>query len=283
MVQIRLGRSTVNILETVDYKTIIQERVKELRASPQRLTLQQLAAAVPMQYTYLSKVLHSDKAHLSEDHLYAICEALAFDADSTEYLLMLRSLSLTTHKKRRQYLSSRIDKFRQMHAMKASWSEFDSRRFDEEAGYLLDPLCVVVHVALHIEACRRHPDALRQRLGVPAPQFAAVLQKLAAYKLVELGKNGQILKASTQRLHFGKEHPLMTAHQHLLRALCGSYLPRVPAEKKESFLLTFSADEAGFEQIQTAFRAFLRKAEGIIERAGEQHAYQLGFDLFQWT
>jgi hypothetical protein len=55
------------IYEHTDYKKIIKDRLKDLKKTKAKFSLQYLSEILDIQYTFLSKVLNSDSHQLSED------------------------------------------------------------------------------------------------------------------------------------------------------------------------------------------------------------------------
>ncbi len=272
----------MQVFEFSDYKGAIQERLKELKKGPEKVTLQELAAKIPMQYTYLSRVMHDDKAHLNEDCLHSVCEILRFEADEADYLFLLRSLSITQSRNRKAALLGKLGRLKQNRALRAAVIEGEKTRLAEEAEYLLDPLCIVVHVALYLKPYRHAPESLCPKLGISPEELRSVLKKLSAIRFLELDSAGKITRVSTERLHFSPEHPLMRTHQLLVKAFASNYVLRTKEENKHGFLLTFSGDPQCFEKIKQDFFFFLKEVEKHVEAAENKYVYQLCFDLFRW-
>lgn len=273
----------MHAFEATSYKTAIRDRLKELKLIRPALSFRFVAGEVPMQYTYLSKVLNSDVHHLSEDHLYRVAQLLEFTKQETEYLFLLRSKESTQSADRRQTLELEIARVRKAHQLRAPLAEVQSEVIAAEMSYLTDPFCPLVHGALTIETVRRQPKLLLDTLGIDLRRLRGVLRTLRDLKFIETGKDElQVRKVLQSRLHFGTNHPLMRVHQQQVRAFGTQQLLKTPEDQKHGFQVTFSADAQTFEKIKTEFNAFISKVEKLVVPAGNENLYQLGFDLFRW-
>lgn len=278
-----MSAPTTDLYELRDYKLALRARLKELRLKRPGLTFKRVAARVPIQYTYFSRVLNAEHLHFSRDHLFSICQALELGAPETEYLMLMRDHSTASHPALRQALLGRIEAERRNRGLARSSPELRASRADPEMSFLVDPLAAAAFVALHVRRVRDNPRLLASFLGVSLNQVQATLRTLASLDLIELGDNGwEIRKLLRSRLHVGREHPLMRVHQGILRSFTQARLAQVPEEEKHSVQVTFTLDERGFEAARSEFQGFLKKLEGIAGGAQSAGVYHLSFDLFRW-
>jgi hypothetical protein len=267
-----------------DYRQAIRTRLKERNLSRTPLTLKKIAAKIPVQYTYLSKALNDDKTHLNEDHLHSLCRILEFYPEEMDYLFLLRAHATSQDSGRKHYLQSRLDRFRKARKLNASIQDYDRLQLTREGGYLFDPLCTVIHVALHIDEMAQNPRRLCAPLGISVDKLQECLRKLAQLDFLEVDSDGwTILKLNKGHIHYSTDHPLMRVHQNLLRSLGASQLVKLPEGKKHNFMVTFSAEPETLQMIQEAFQEFLEKIEKWVVSSRSRHAYQLCFDLFEWV
>jgi hypothetical protein len=272
--------AALDIYSELDYKSAIRTRMKELSASGKAITLKEIARRIPVQYTYLSRVLKSDDKHLGDDHLFTLCTLLEFIPEDIEYLMALRSEATTTNLRRKGYLQNRIAHIRESKKLKALMPEFEGQ--SKETEYLFEPLCVVVHVSLGIEEYRKNPYRLCSGLGITRSRLKEILGKLRNVGFVELADDGMVSRVHRAHLHYSPQHPLMRAHQNFLRTACLSYLSRTDEEDRHSFMVTFSSDDNAFHEIKEAFRAYIQQVERRVVDAKNVHTYQIMFDLFKW-
>lgn len=273
----------MRVYDESDYKQVIKKRVAELKKDGSGLSLRKVAQHVPMQYTFLSRVLNRDDAHLSEDQIYAIAELLEFYPDETEFLFLLRAIATTANEKRRRKLIARAESERQRHTMSAALQDGTRSEFNLGMNYLLDPTNLFVHLALEIPHYRKNPKSLTHALGISLQKLSATLQVLHKLGHLELGDDPFTVRRMNQsHMHFGADHPLTRVHQSLLKTLAAAHLLRAPEEDKKSMQALFAADPHSFEAIKNEFDLFVRKAEKIATGAPSRAIYQMSFDIFRW-
>lgn len=271
--------------QATDYKDAIRARVKELQRTQPTVNLKWLAERIPIQYTYLSKVLNDPSTHLGEDHLYQVAQILSLYPQETDHLLLLRSYQTTENPARKQDLYRRLQESRKdlkVHAEKQGSRKDDVHQISD-VNYLIDPLCSIVYVALHVRAVREDPRQLCSVLGITLPRLKRTLQTLETGRFLELGIGGmKIEKLLERRLHYSKEHPLMRVHQFLVSMACEDQLMKLDEEDKERFQATFTIDAKGFEEIRSEYRSFIQRVEGIARKSKDKQVAQLNFELFRW-
>lgn len=272
----------MNVFLESCYKRAIRSRLQELKGQGKPRTLKKVAEKIPVQYTYLSRVLGDDDKHLNEDHLFTICGLLDFEPDEAEFLLLLRAQVTTDHAARRKHLQDKIAHLREAKELRASLQEFNVGKLAQEVGFLFDPLCVVVHVSLGIDEYRKDPTRLCAQLGITRKALKEILKKLSDLEFIELAPNGSIAKVNRRHIHYSPQHPLMRAHQGFLRSLGASHLPKTEEEDKHSFMVTFSAEPETFQHIKDSFQKFIKDIEKKVVAARCRNTYQLNFDLFKW-
>lgn len=272
----------MDVFASTDYKALIRARVKELSRLGRKITLAKLAAKIPVQATYLSKALNDEKTHLNEDHLFSVCAVLELLSDETEYVFLLRSHATTTHPARRAHLEARIERLRRSRELNAAVQEHDSRSSTREMAYLFDPHCVLVHVALSIREYKENPRRLCAALGLTPARLQEILRKLHTLGFVEMDTSGKVTAILRGQIHYGTDHPLMRAHQSLLRQYSAARVVATPETDKHCFMATFSTDEETFRAIQERARALFQEVERHVIPSRRARVYQLNFDLFPW-
>lgn len=272
------------VYEFSDYKVAIRARVKSLQKSKKAITLRKLADRLSLQPTYFSRCLGSDRAQLSEDHLYSLGRYLDFLPEEIDYLLLLRSYASTSDTHRRENLFARIDCIRKQRIVSSERAEFRLEDFQAEAAYLFTPMAIVVHVALFIQSYRKNPRSLCPLLGVTAERLREILRVLDQSDYIQTADDDpfNVIEVKSKYPHFGREHPLMRAHQNTLKTQLLSRLQQTSESDKESFMVTFSMDQDGFERVRTEFKSFIGKIQQISSEGKHSHVYQLGFDFLRW-
>lgn len=274
----------MDLYEHTNYKTIIKNRVQELKKTKPAVSLRNIASKIPIQYTYLSKALNEEKAHLNEDHIFTIGQILDFVPEEIDYLLLCRAHDLSTDTSRKKLLFSRIEKLRREKQMNVPVVEPSTANLLREMSYLFDPLCMVVHLALEVPSIRKNPLTLCSHLGISANHVKEILRKIARCNYIELDEsNFTVTKIINAKMHFGREHVLTRTHQNILKTAIGAQLTKTAEENKHSYLATFNGDERCYELIKDEFQTFMKKVEKIVSTSKFEKVYQISFDFFPWV
>lgn|GEM_PF-1722662 len=271
-----------------DYKEAIKAQVKYIRAKRPGLTMKELALRADIQHTYFSRCLNDDNTHLGEDQLFIIAHNLDLLQEDVDFLMILRSFATTQEQSRKQFLFKRIDDLRKRKIASAEHKDGqrdgNSESFVAEMKYLFNPLCVLIHVSLFIKSHQKNPRGLISKLGISNEQLRDTLQILDKNEYIELAAHDpyQVLKVHQKFPHFGREHPLMRAHQASLKAIAQSRLAQTPESLKESLLFTFTMDQPGFEKVRDEIKSLVRRIQETTFDSKQEHLYQLSLDFFNW-
>jgi len=274
----------MKIGEYTDYKKVIKDRVKDLQSSRSGFTLKRLAERIPIQYTYLSKVLNDERAHLNEDHLFQIGQLLDFYSHEVEYLQLLRAYQTTENATRKKTLFKQLERMGRDLGLSAKKKTGTDMQLQREMSYLMDPFCMLVFVGLHIPMYRQDPKRLAVPLGLTLERLKGILSILAEIGQIETGTTPfQVLKLNNSRTHFDKNHPLTRMHQHLLGISCQNQILKLKEEEKENLQITFTADERTAKRIREELSKFLKTLEGDVKGAKNEQLYQMNLQFFQWV
>lgn len=270
-----------------NYKKAIRDRLKDQQKTNPSLTLKKIADIIPVQYTYLSKVLNHDEFHLNEDHLYIICKTLKWDIEETEFVLALRAWTTAQDADRKKYLFKKVESLRRQKKLAVEQRDLEGAKLSNELNYLMNPLCIILHVALSSEAIRKNPLQLCQRMGLTQKQLKENLKILAMNDMIVFGEDHLDIKEVKQRhFHLGRNHPLMRLHQNQLKTHMVNRLNMVEEEEKQTMMVTFTSNPAVFEEIKEEFNAFLKKAQTLSQKSQKpkdhQEVYHLSFDFFKY-
>jgi len=267
----------IDVYSETNYKQLFKKLIKDNG----KYTLKKIAAKIDIQYTYLSKVLKDESRHLSEDHVFAVCNLMELHSDEIDYVFLLRSIATTSDTKRKNYIKKKLGTIRSARSLKASVKEFNTRQLNREMEYLFDPYALIVVISLTIKKYRDNPRLLCANLGISPKKLREILQKLDQLEFIQLNKNS-VESVLTPQFHYGTNHPLMRAHQSILKKLCASQIIKITEDEKKSFMVTFSANESAFSKIKDKFQVFIKEVETIVTKAEPENTYQLNFDFFKW-
>lgn len=277
------AKANDGVFDSLDYKSTLKARMKEMQKTRPSLTWRKLANEIPMQYTYLSKALNNESTHLNEDHLFVICRTLEFFPAETDFLLLQRSHALAKDPERRNYLLGKIREAKSSRKLDATDQILSSSKLNEQIRYLFEPMCPVIHMALELPTFRKDPRRLCGPLGIEVAQLKEFLRILSRNDYIELDEDGLTVRKTLQaKIHFGPDHFLMRYHLSMVKSQMIARLARTPESEKYGFLVTFTMDEKSFAKVKEEFQDFLGRVQKIAASSKDDHVYQMGFDLFKW-
>lgn len=274
----------MDILDYDDYKQAIQDRILSLKKKKSSWTFKKIAAHLEMQATYFSKVFHSDSHHFSDDDLFKIGKILQLSLDEIDFLLLLKSHETCNNTDRKNNLKIKIEKIQKEKPLNTDVINKSSMAFNNEVDYLLNPLCVLIHVALMSEVIRQDPRQLATKLGLKIQKLKEYLNILKLNELIQTDINNpwNITHVKHWRTHFHRDHPLVRTSQNLMRQMSLSRLSQTSEDEKQSLNFTFTLDAEAFEKTKQEFQLFIKKVENISKTSRHNEVYQMNFDLFKW-
>jgi uncharacterized protein (TIGR02147 family) len=274
----------MNLGQYTDYKKVIKDRVKDLQGDRPGFTLKRVAERIPIQYTYLSKVLNDERSHLNEDHLYQIGQILEFFSHETDYLQTLRAYQTTENAARKQSLFKQLERQGRDLGLSAKKKNGEDLQLQREMSYLMDPFGMLVFVGLHIPIYRQDPKRLAQPLGLPLDRLKGILTLLSEIGQIETGTTPfQIKKLNNSRTHFDKNHPLTRMHQHLLGIACQDQILKSEEAEKENLQITFTADAKTAKRVRAEIAKFMKGLENDVSDAKDERLYQMNLQFFPWV
>jgi uncharacterized protein (TIGR02147 family) len=271
----------MDVFDARDYKTYLRQKVKERGRSRNSFTLKRLSREVGMQYTRLSRALRDESTHLTEDHLFSVCQRLELFPEEIEFVFLLRQIATSADPRRRDYLEQRASRLRRSRQLTAGVQEFNSREIAREMAYLFDPLCLLTVISLTVPEIREEPRRLCAHLGITPGRLNRLLKKLAELGFIRMNES-KVEEVLRPKFHFGPDHPMMRAHQELFRPVCATRMQRLDEAERTSLMVTFSCDDETVAQVRARFNEFLRETEKLVSKASAKKSYQLCFDLFPW-
>lgn len=270
------------IYEYSDYKKVIKDRIKDLKQSKPKFSLQYLAGVLDIQYTFLSKVMNSENHQLSEDHIFTTGYTLEFLDDEVEYLLLLRSHQATSNKVRKGFLFQRISATQKRHNLSLNTAKSPASDFGDDMRYLMDHHALIVHAALSIKAIQKNPQMLGPMMGLDHFRVKEILTLLDRMGRIEYdAKSGEVKKLLNARTHFGKDHPLTRTHQLVMKTSLNQQSFTANEEKKENLFVTFTTDPAGSEKIKKKIKDFTADVQKITLDHKHTGVYQMNLDFLE--
>lgn len=162
-------------LSQENYRSIIREIVEARSANKDGMSFTKLANVCRIQRSYLSQVMNL-KNHFSNDQLYAICEALDLPKSQRDYLLLLSEHERCKNQERKDYLQRKIGKLKEAEAKNVSGMSEALR--DALDDYFCDPWAEIILNFFRIEHYARHPEEVREVLGITRRRWEVVMKTL---------------------------------------------------------------------------------------------------------
>lgn len=270
------------IFDHTDYKHVLKERVKDLKKTRPKFSLQYLATTLDIQYTFLSKVLNSASHNLNEDQIFTAGYALEFLDDEVDYLLLLRSHQATQNKTRKNFLFQKISSLQKRHSLSLNKAEPTSHQMLEDMRYLMDYQALVIHAALSIKAIQKNPLSLTSLMGIEPAKLKETLVLLNQMGRIEYDpKSHEVKKIIHSRLHFGKDHPLTRMHQLVMKTAFNQMSFSKSEDKKENLFITFTTNPEGFEKIKKQMKHFMSDVQKITFDHKHSGVYQMNLDFLE--
>ncbi len=158
-----------------NYRSIIREIVEARSAKKDGMSFTKLANVCRIQRSYLSQVINL-KNHFSNDQLYSICEALELPKTQREYLMLLSEYERCKNPERKDYLQQKIKKLQEAAARNPSAMSEALR--DALDDYFCDPWAEIILNFFRIEHYARHPEEVREVLGITRRRWEVVMKTL---------------------------------------------------------------------------------------------------------
>jgi uncharacterized protein (TIGR02147 family) len=274
----------MNIFKYTNYKNYIRDWVESQKSLGIKVTYSDIASAVRIQKTYLSKVINDKTVHLNSDQSYLIAEYLGLSDDERVYFDLLLSYRRTTLAARRREIKEKIDEVSakylkpEMH-IKATNIMENEDSISQYSQYYLDPWNQIIHIALTIPKFQKRPIEIAKTLNIPEEKFQQHLNLLSRLGIISLGKKVNIIKDS---LHLSRQSPLFWSWH---KQITTSGLERsrlLGGDKDLNFSVTFTADSETFNLIKANFLSFMESCQKSVEASSSENLYQLNFDLINW-
>lgn len=269
----------------MSYKTLLREELELRRATlGNRVTFERMAKACGVQKTYLSRVLNTDGAHLSQDQLFQACLYLGLTKDERRFAGLLLEHERATVNKRRDDLAAEIDAIRK----KRSRSESYLRETPTAAGavgspaYFLDPEAILVHVFMTTETFAGDVQEIQRRLNLSDVRLSAILAQLQQNGLIGLDDAG-CYRVLVDRLHLPSDAEIYPAYRVMQRLKTVERLRQLDSDHAYSFSAVFTADEATRQVIKDKLLRLLGEIEPAASSAPARDVFQLNLDLFDWS
>ena len=271
-----------SVYDYSNYRKLVRDFAKARKESRKGFTLHRLAEAAQMAPPYLTSVL-KERAHFSQDQLYAAGKALGFGDDEMQYVQLLLEWERSAFSERKEKLRAQIERIRKLKLK--SEAHIGATRVEaaesEVVRYYMNPELQLIHSFLGVAKFAKNVELIAKSLNMDVATVESLVKELKDLGYVVEGKKG--LEKTKRRIHLPKESPLCKPQQLLMRYRALQHQQVLPESEKYNFAVLFTADEATRERIQREFLKFLSSIESWVKEAPSESVYQMHFDLFGWS
>ena len=275
----------MNIYKYLEYRLALRDWAREQKKARPGFTFSRLALNCDVQPAYLTNVF-KERAHLSQDQLFSLCQILKIKGEEYLYVQTLLEWERSGNPTRRASLYEQIKNIQsqqmktESHISKKTLTE----QVDDLTHFYMKPDLLIVHFLLSIEKYQSQPELIASDLNIDLEQVDLLLTELRSLGL--WNPNDLSQKRKKLNLHMPKDYPLRESHQNLMRLKSHYHLQSLNKNRKYNFMVTYSSNEDIQKSIQMAFLEFLKKAENLSTNVDKEDINQIGqmnFDLFTWN
>jgi uncharacterized protein (TIGR02147 family) len=272
----------MNIYRFANYRDALRFLIESRQVLDPSLTFQKAAEVMRIQKSYLSRVLHDQKAEINPDQLFLLMRHLDLPDDAREYLFLLLDYSRSGLKDRKAALKKKIEAVQEEKAASESYLKVHKAADQERAAadYYLDALHQLVHVCLSHDEFRKNPEKMAARLGVQPGRVQEILRELHRLGFINAGKKG--IDVLRQNIHLPKSSKLFRPWSAQMRQLALQRSMQVSGDETYNFSVIFSCSEAVRRSIQERFFKLLEESQKEVNASSPERVYQMGFDLLTW-
>jgi uncharacterized protein (TIGR02147 family) len=273
----------MNIFTEKCYREVLRRTIAERKRTDHKVNFQNLADKVRIPKSYLSKVIHG-KADLNTDQLFLISNELDLSEEEQNYLQLLLEYARCGVKKRRDVLGNKIEHIRK--------TKLDTREYvrsnlqvvnssSKLQDYYLDPVNLVVHIALAIPRYQNNLILLAKDLGINLKRVTKAVRTMEKHGIIEQTDVG--IKILQDNFHLTKESEYFRPWKSQLRGMAAHKMENADDDEVYSFSAVFSANEETRKQIQQVLLRAIKDIQEIVGKSTDEDVYQLNFDLFPWS
>ncbi|MGE0171490.1 MAG: hypothetical protein AB7T49_01845 [Oligoflexales bacterium] len=272
----------MSIYAKTDYRKILEVLLADRKKVDKKASLQQMADQTKIAKSYLSRVF-KEKANLSSDQLFLVCDYLDLSTSQADYIQLLLELERCALDRRKKVLKQKIRQIQNQNLQTDKNIPIDVVTPEQSLlqEYFVDPLNQVLHMCLSIPKYQWTPKLLSTELGIPYEIFMHYISRLVRFGLIEW--DGERIIVKKFDMHLPAESPAYTSWRDRLRLLALGHFHKLSKDDLYSFSATFTATEEARMQIKSNFLAFLNTTRDLVLNAEKEKTFQIHFDLFNWT
>lgn len=275
----------MSIFKYKDYQSALSDIIKNSKKSENRVNFSDLAQAMRVQKTYVTRVL-KHKAHFSSDQLHLCCEYLKLSPEETHFIFLLLEHGRSNLASRRKQLYQQIREI-QVEAQNTrkhlGAQMIEPKNEEGYSRYYLDPFVPLIHMFLNIETFAKSPQLICARIHISESRLKAAIKIMEDLKILTWDSLSSSYKILQNHIQLVSNSPLNLPFQIFQR---NNTIQRIQSQNPDGQVnvsVNFSADEATKILIHENFLKFLKSTEALVQNAPSEEVYQLNFDLFGWN
>lgn len=270
----------INLYSYSDYRAFIRDFVKDMQEADKKVSFSSLADKINIQRSYFSRALHGE-CHLSSDQLFLLGKAFGLGPEEMDYFLLILEIEKCQILARRDFLVAKLNRIRAKQlrsevALETQAIVPDDIVFSEYFGNVYCPL---VHVFLTIPKFHGNLESIRQYLNLTRQTFDGIVNILNKCKIIEIKKEGVLVKVERLHLSAGSVLSKLYATQFRLKAI--EYQQQRNDQENYFFTFSFSVSPEDRLEIRAKFMEFLKWLSKRIEHTVPREVLHLNFDLFK--
>lgn len=273
-----------SLYKHLDYRTWLQQAADEAKKLHADYKYADLARALSVQPSYLSRVFRGE-AHLNSDQIFLASRHFQLTTEETEYLNLLLEFNRTGISTRKNVLKKEIlaKQNEQRDSRRHLSMEFSTpEQAHSHQEYFLEPLAPLVHAFLDVVKYRKDPKKIATALGLTSHKLEEILRRLENLQFIRRNPRSGEYEDLRPNIHLDKKSSLNQAYQLLFRQTGAERLKRLAEEDKIQMSVTFVADEETYRRIHDEYNGFIKRVRAAVQAAASERVYQLQFDLFPW-
>lgn len=263
-----------------DYRSLLRRLLKRKQVNGTH-SWKDVADASRVQSTYLSRCLNTSGPHMSGDLLYQIANHLQASPAERRVAFLLREIETSSDKERREDLIEEVRQCRTRALMPKLQKELTLS--DRESRLMLNPMLILIHLALGIPRFANDPALLCDKFGLTDRQLKTFLKNLEIDGWLKLSPDKKRVHSLNElQIHLPPEHPLTRAHQALYRLLFQAQCGKTEESEKVQFMVSFCASEKNLARVKEQFARFIGELREVSSHEPSENLYQLSFDFIRW-
>ena len=265
------------IFDFSTYRDFLKAKIYQ-KGRAQRGALSALAAAIPCQTSYLSRVM-SGAADLSLEQADSVAHYFGLSPDETYFFLMLVQLARAGTASLRTQFQKVIDQAREDRLnLQKRVGVKDSISKEDQATYYSHWYFAALHVMTGIPSMQTK-QAMAKELNLPLSRISEILDFLVSIGLVNEGSDGRY-STGIGKIHLKKDSPMILRHHANWRIQAIRCIEKSPdAGIHYSVLVNTSKSDS--ELLRSMIAQFIEKFMKVVHPSVDEEMNCFTLDFFK--